>query len=232
MTRKELIRQVALRMDEISPEEVLSIPVDGDLISEADENPLYALINGLADDAALELYASAPYWRLPQTAFEKADIAVSSITGDADSRKIIRLRIGDDFLRVAEIDCVDFQRPITEVYPEQSPEGRRQHNRFLMGKEAKPVGVLSFGLWQQESDGMTINVKCREIDCYSLSYTTTVTPALGIVASYIAKPGAAEDVPEILVPALEWLIAARAFGARGDVDHSATCRQNAQNLLV
>lgn len=227
MTRDELIVQVALRMDEITPEEDLVIAV-----GEADNNPLYALIDGIADDAALELYSVAPYWRLPQTAFEEANIKVTPITGDADSRKIIRLRLGDDFLRVAEISCVDFQRPITEVAVEQSPEGRRQHNRFLMGKEAKPVGVLSFGMWQQESHGQMVNVKCREIDCYSLSYDTTVTPSLGVVASYIAKPGAAEDVPEILVPALEWLVAARAFGARGDVNHAQICQQNAQNLLV
>ena len=36
----------------------------------------------------------------------------------------------------------------------------------------------------------------------------------------------------VLIPALEWLIAARAFGARGDVNHANICQQNAQNLLV
>lgn len=219
MTRKELIAQVALRMDEITPEEGLVIPVDG-----ADNNPLYALIDGLADDAALELYASAPYWRLPQIAFEETEIKVEGISSDADSRKIIRLKLNDSFLRVAEIYCSEFGRPITEVVPEQSPEGRRQHNRFLLGKEVKPVGVLSFGLW----DGS----QCREIDCYSLASDTSVTASSGVVASYIAKPGAAQDIPEILIPALEWLIAARAFGARGDTNHATICQQTAQSLLV
>ena len=39
-------------------------------------------------------------------------------------------------------------------------------------------------------------------------------------------------VPDVLLPALEWLIAARAFGSRGDANHSAICQQNAQNLLT
>lgn len=218
MTRKELIAQVALRMDEITPEDGLVIPVDG-----ADNNPLYELIDGLADDAALELYSVAPYWRLPQTAFQNVLVEPIS-SSDVNSRKYIRLKLDDSFLRVAEIDCEDFQRPITEAVPEQSAEGKRQHNRFLMGKEAKPVGVMSFGTWSG-------NVMCREIDCYSLAVSTGVTPA-NVNATYIAKPGAAESIPEILIPALEWLIAARAFGARGDSNHATICQQNAQNLLV
>ena len=220
MTRKQFIQKVVARMDEVTPESSLNVIVDG-FTDGTDSNPLYLLIDSIADDCALELYSVAPYWRLPQTAF--ANVLVEGITSDTASRKIIRLKLSDGFLRVAEISCPDFQRPITEVFPEQSAEGRRQHNRYLMGKEAKPVGVLSFGLWN--------NDPCREIDCYSLAAGTTVT-ASSVKASYIAKPGAAESVPEIVLPALEWLTAARAFGARGDANHAAICQQNAQNLLI
>lgn len=221
MTRTELILQIALRMDEITPEAGLQIPVDG-----SDNNPLYELIDGLIDSGALELFSAAPYWRLPQKAFPVAGINIATV-GD---RQIIRLRIDDDFLRVAEIDCGDFQRPITEVFPEQSAQGKRQHNRFLMGREAKPVGVLSFGQWG--------GTPCREIDCYSLSGDSAVT-ASSVSAYYIANPGAIPGtgdltgtIPEVLIPALEWLVAARAFGARGDANHAAICQQNAQNNLV
>lgn len=222
MTRKQFIQKVVARMDEVTPESSLNVIVDG-FTNGTDSNPLYLLIDSIADDCALELYSVAPYWRLPQTAFANVNVLVEGITSDADSRKIIRLKLSDDFLRVAEISCPDFQRPITEVFPEQSAEGRRQHNRYLMGKEAKPVGVLSFGLWDSDP--------CREIDCYSLAAGTTVI-ASGVKASYIAKPGAAESVPNIVLPALEWLTAARAFGARGDANHAAICQQNAQNLIV
>lgn len=211
---------VALRMDEITPESSLSnITVDG-----RDNNPLYSLIDGIADDCALELYSSAPYWRLPQTLFDGESVKVEGITSASDSRKVIRLKVGDDFLRVAEIDCADFRRPITEVVPEQSPKGMRQHNRFLLGKETKPVGVMSFGTW----DG----VVCREIDCYSLAADTNVTASVGVNASYIAQPDAAENVPELLMPALEWLIAARTFIARGDSNHGSICLETAKNLIV
>lgn len=225
MTRKELIAQVALRMDEITPEEGLVIPVDG-----ADNNPLYELIDGLADDGALELYASAPYWRLPSTAFLRAsEIKVDAIfPTKEDSRKMIRLKVNDAFLRIAVIRCDEFQRPVTDVFPEASAEGKRQHNRYLMGKEAKPVAVLTHGWWD--------DAPCREIDCYSLAPDTTVGPGAGIEASYIAKPVVNRTgdigIPERLHPALEWIIAARAFEARGDATHGQICLNTAKSLLV
>lgn len=236
MTRNELIRQVALRMDEVTPDnvDVTDISVDG-----ADGNPLYALIDGLIDAGALELFSVAPYWRLKQTTF--TDILLESVGSQRTisdgntiipARKMIRLKVPDDFLRVAEINHSSFQRPITEVVQEISELGKRQHNPFLMGKEARPVGVMSHGSWSGQ--------QCREIDCYSVS--SSVDSSSGVMATYIPKPSvitddaptvAVEDtVPEVLIPALEWLIAARTFGARGDANHSAICQQNAQNVLV
>jgi len=214
-------------MDEVVPHiEIPGVDVDG-----ADDNPLYPLIDGILDDCAVELYSVAPYWRLPQTRFADSDISVDAV-GD---RYVIRLRLNDSFLRVAEINCTAFKRPITEVVTEQSPEGKRQHNKFLMGKETKPVGVLSFGEWPVSlpSSLPTPMVGCREIDCYSVS---TQVEKSTIVASYIAMPVLAGPVsipfPDTLIPALEWLAAARAFGARGDVNHAAICQQNAQNLIM
>lgn len=236
MTRKELILQVALRMDEVTPDnvDVTDIFVDG-----ADGNPLYALIDGLVDAGALELFSVAPYWRLKQTTF--TDILLESVGSQRTisdgstiipARKMIRLKVPDDFLRVAEINHTSFQRPITEVFQEISEQGKRQHNPFLMGKEARPVGVMSHGSWS--------GAQCREIDCYSVA--SSVDSTSGVMATYIPKPAVITDeapavtvedaVPEVLIPALEWLIAARTFGARGDANHAAICQQNAQNLLV
>lgn len=222
MTLNQLIQAVALRMDEITPDSALSnITVDA-----SDNNPLYELIKGLVDDGVLELFSVAPYWRLPQTVFEHTDFEAIGSSG----RYMLRCILPDDFLRVAEINCTGFKRPITEVVPEGSSVGKRQHNRFLMGKEVKPVGVMSHGHYD--------NTSCREIDCYSLS--TNI--GLNVDASYIARPIACalwsgtnpveDNVPPTLIPALEWLIAARTFGARGDANHAAICQQNAQNLLV
>lgn len=235
-TRAQLIQRVALKMDEVSPAiTVADLTVDG-----SDGNPLYTLIDGLIDGGALELFSVAPYWRLKQTVF--SDIQLESVgtartVADGSTtiaaRKMIRLKVPDDFLRVAEINHTSFQRPITEVVQEISELGKRQHNPFLMGKEARPVGVMSHGVWSSS--------QCREIDCYSIDGSINVTT--GVTATYIPKPAIISDtaspavtvedaVPEVLIPALEWLIAARAFGARGDADHSAICQQNAQNVLV
>jgi len=225
MTKEQLIQQVALRMDEVTPDAGLNVTVDG-----SDNNPLYTLIDGLVNDGLVELFSVAPYWRLPQTRFE--DVIIAAIReGD---RKIIKLKVPADFLRVAEIDYPEvFQRPITEIVSEQSPEGRRQHNRFLMGKLAKPVGVMSHGVWEGDED-------CREIDCYSLP-ASHEGDGSAVVASYIAKPEAIAStgdnaveavVPQVLIPCLEWMVAYLTFSARGDVNHATVCRQNAQNLLV
>lgn len=246
MTRNELIRMVALRMDEVTPD----INIDDITVDGADGNPLYALIDGLVDAGALELFSVAPYWRLPQTGFGSDNIALADAGSQRkindeqttiSARKMIRLKVPDDFLRVAEINCTGFQRPITEAVPEISELGKRQHNPFLMAKDARPVGVMSHGMWTTGSGTSATTEHCREIDCYSLPGNTTVTPTSGIEATYIATPvmpeidsnDDVEDVvPSVLMDALEWLIAARTFGARGDANHAAICQQNAQNLLV
>lgn len=238
MTRDDLIKAVALRMDEVTPDNDYKVDVDG-----TDNNPLYGLINGLIEDSTLELFTIAPYWRLTQKKFTynateaSSEVASTTVFSGDYTRKMIRLKMPDDFLRIAEINHTAFLRPITEVFAEQSDEGRRQHNQFLVGKTAKPVGVMSHGVWGAD----TI---CREIDCYSLPSDATVDNTT-VNASYIAKPdtiGAynattnpdpvGRVVPAILIPALEWLIASRAFGARGDANHATICKQYAQNLLA
>ena len=217
-------------MDEITPASGLSnVTVDG-----SDNNPLAVLIGGLIDDCALEIFSVAPYWRLPWTTFTAASVEVKAIANPTQ-RKIIRLKLSNDFLRIAEIDCPDFQRPVTEIYAEHSDMGKRQHNRHLLAKEAKPVGVFSHGVWTESSSQVTK----REINCYSLDPSSTTTAAQ-VVASYIKKPQSSEvsgwDAETVitlpLLPALEWLIASKTFAARGDAEHAAICQQNAQNLLV
>ena len=240
MKRNELIRQVALRMDEVTPDSP-DFTIDDIAVDGSDNNPLYALIDGLVDSGALELFSVAPYWRLPQTEFE--NVQLGELPASFGSRRVIRLKVEDDFLRVAEINHSEFQRPITEAVPEMSEAGKRQHNRYLMGKEARPVGVISHGKWEVEQDEF---VQCREIDCYSIAPAppagTTDTALDGVEATYIATPemptitDTTTDIetviPPVLVDALEWIIAARTFGARGDANHAAICQQNAQNLLV
>lgn len=228
-SRTQLKQAVALRMDEVTPLAGLGLTVDG-----SDGNPLYELIDGVIGDAAIALFSKAPYWRLPQTPFnDSSEIKVEAIdSSDTSSSKIIRLRVNDSFLRVAEINCKYFQRPITEVFSEQSPEGKRQHNRYLRAGSAKPVGVMSHGKWEAAD--------CREIDCYSIDASNTVTIATDIVASYIAIPGEINDttgtvesvIPQALIPAFEWTIAGMAFSARGDTNHAAICQQNAKSLIV
>jgi len=220
MTRLELIQQVALRMDEVTPD----LSVDNLTVDGSDNNPLYTLIDGLVDGGVLELFSVAPYWRLPVKTLTLSDSVLSAAF---NQRHIIKAEVPEDFLRIAMITCAEYQRPITELVPEMSDLGRRQHNRILFAKEAKPVGVMSHG-----TNG-------SEIHCYSTENASTGRSGLYIATPVtIVDTGTAVTVEDALgdnptlIPALEWLIAARTFGARGDVNHAAICQQNAQNLLV
>lgn len=232
MTRDELIQAVAAKMDEITPSSAIDVTVDG-----ADNNPLYELILNVIDDAALELYTIAPFWMVPYTTVSYTPSSLTSeiktdtiFTGTEYERTILRIRLPAEFLRIAQITHTSFSRPITEVYPEQSAQAKRQHNRHLVGKTDRPVAVMSYGTWYNGND--------KEIQCYSLPKGTQLV-AGELLASYIKKPATMVTasstpvaVPSSLLPALEWLVAAKAFSARGDVNHAAVCQQNAQNLLV
>lgn len=225
MTRKDIILAAALRMDEISASSNVYVTV-----STSDNDPLYAQLNGVLDEALVEIYAMAPYWRLPQSSFlDDGDVAYA--TDRHSGRVYMRLQVPENFLKVAEINCAEWERPIVEIFAEGSDVGRRQHNRHLMGKSARPVGVMSHGEW----DGAQV----REIDCFSFDAGTT--EATSLEATYIARPvipGTGESVviPEdILVPGikepLEWLMASKVFGLRGD-ERTALCMKNVEGLLI
>lgn len=225
MTRRDIILAAALRMDEISASSDVYVPV-----STSDNDPLYAQLNGVLDESLVEIYAMAPYWRLPQSSFlDDGDVAYA--TDRHSGRVYLRLSVPENFLKVAEINCAEWERPIIEIFAEGSDMGRRQHNRHLMGKSARPVGVMSHGEW----DGAQI----REIDCYSFDAGTV--EATSLEASYIARPeirGTGLDVnvsSDILVPGivepLEWLMASKVFGLRGD-ERTALCMKNVEGLLI
>ena len=231
MTRKELIQQVVLRMDEVTPESGLNVIVDG-FTDGADSNPLYQLVDGILDDAALEVYASAPIYRLPQTAFLGSDMTTETLDGSGSNTYCLHIKLGDTFLRLVAVNSKYFQRPIVELYPEQSAVAKRQYNRFLRGREAKPVGIITHYTFYGSQ-------KARSIDCYSFKTTdqsSAITASFASLSSYVARPTIAATgnitFEPSLIPALEWLSAAKAFGARGDTAHMQICQQNAQELLV
>lgn len=222
MTKEGLILAVAAHMDEVTAEGEAIVEV-----STSDNNPLYSLINELLDESLMELFAVAPLYRLPQTAFP----VENRVTKNDSSlgRKVIRVKVPDDFMRLVELDCDEFERPIVTLHQEGSAMAKRQHNRHLVAKTARPVGVIRSTTW-------TDSVYGREIDCYSLDGDGT-----NWTGSYVARPSLpvslsesipATTLPDILTAPLEWLCAAKVFGARGDANHAAICQQNATNLIV
>ena len=225
MNRYDLILATALHMDEVSASDSIAVSVQ---VDSSDNNPLYTLINGLLDECLVEVYNSDPWWRLKQKPFTLP----STATYDKNiGRYVIKLPVPADYLKIAEIKCDEFQRPISEVYSEGSDMAKRQHNRWLVAKVAKPVAVMS----HDSTNG-------REIDCYSLDkaslsgtnlYATYIgIPVLPTDTTTTASAISTDILPDALVAPLEWLTASKAFGARGNTNGMQVCLQNAQNLLI
>lgn len=215
MTREELIRQAALRMDEITPENDIKLEVGVD-----DNNPLFVLIDGMIEDSVIDLFKIAPLTHLPISKVTE-DCITLDYADSAKTRQKICILIPEDCIRFVGVRTEQFRRPIVRFYDEDSPEARRQSDPYLIAKESKPIAVYN-------------HAKTR-IECFSIPSDAKRDEQLE--ATYIAKPTSlgpdiSDSVPEILIPALEWLIASRVFGARGDAARKATCEENVQRLML
>lgn len=112
MTREELIKKVALKMDEISSSDDVIVDVDT-----SDNNPLYAQINGLLNESVNDVLMKAPMYRIQsQTAVETfAVVGSTTVVELAGGRKAIELDLPENFLRLVSISDGSFKRPIVEL---------------------------------------------------------------------------------------------------------------------
>lgn len=216
MTREELIKMVALKMDEISSSD--DVKVDVGL---GDNNPLYALINGLLNEAVNDVLMKAPAFRLDSQATSAAVASDAVIL--SGGRKAAKFNAPDDFLRLVSLTDPLFKRPIVDLAIEGDDVDKMQRSRFLVAKYAKPVAVM----------GATAAYKV--ITCYS--YESDKTPALTLV--YIKRFNGSEgdlsaDIPMdgYLADIVTWACAGKVFVARGDANKGKMCDENASALMI
>ena len=208
MTREELIRMVALKMDEISSSNDVIVQV-----LESDNNPLYTLIDSLLDESVNDMLMKAPLYRL----YNHTGTAASSRPTTVNYIKVGIIDVPTDFLRFASIEDKAFQRPIVTLAVEGDEVDKRQHNKHLVAKKAKPVAVIG-------NDA----TKGRIITCYSYGIADTPSPTM----LYIKRYDGNTTLDDYQIDITTWLCAGRVFSAQGDTVKSQTCDANAVALMA
>lgn len=213
MTREELIKRIALKMDEISSSDEIVVPV-----GTGDNNPLYTQINYLLNECVNDVLMKAPIYRLQSHISSSTDSNSQSIFNGA--RIVAVITVPTDFLRLVSITDNSLQRPIVELAEEGDDKAKKQHNRHLVAKTAKPVGVISNG-----SIGRTIT-------CYS--FDSTPSPTLTYIKRYNGEKDttAETELDEFMIDVVSWVCAGRVFAAQGDINKSKICEENALALMV
>lgn len=215
MTREELIKKVSLKMDEISSSDDVIVPV-----GTGDNNPIYTQINNLLNESVNDVLMKAPAYRLHAHIGNVSDSVSQNIFND--KFKVAQISVPDDFLRAVSITDSLFQRPIVEIAMEGDDIDKRQHNKFLVAKTAKPVAVL-----RTVSGG-------RMITCYSYDFNSTPNPTLLYIKRYDKDrdTSADTDLDEYMIDIVSWVCAGKVFAAQGDTVKGKICDENALALMI
>ena len=214
MTREELVKKVALKMDEISSSDDVIIPV-----GTGDNNPLYTQINALLNESINDVLMKAPIYRVQSHIVSTNNFKAASIFNNL--RKVAVITIPDEFIRFVSISDEAFQRDIVELAIQGDDTYKRQQNKHLVAKSAKPVAVLI----------STAGV--RKIVCYSYDNTSTPKPMLFYVERYDGDEDLTSDIclDGYMIDLVSWVCAGKVFAAQGDVTKGKLCDDNALALM-
>ena len=218
MIREELIKRIALKMDEISSSDDVIINVNT-----SDNNPLYTQINSLLNESVNDVLMKAPIYRIQSQIDTPTDTAEIKTIFNG-TRKIAVISVPDDFIRLASITDDKFMRPIVDLSLEGDEIDKRQHNKFLVARSAKPVAVLG-------RDGNTLN---RIITCYSYGLDDTPSPSLQYIKRYDKDTEISQEsgLDEYLIDIVSWVCAGKVFSSQGDVTRGKICDENASALMI
>ena len=219
MIRDELIKKVALKMDEISSSDDVIVAVYS-----GDNNPLYTQINGLLNESVNDVLTKAPIYRLTSfvSVVPKDDIRADNVDG---GRQVAVARVPSNFIRIVSITDTQFKRPIVELAYEGDEVDKRQHNRFLMAGNAKPVAVFAYDVLGQGEKAIT---------CYSYAAGATPSPAIHYIKRFEGDLDVSSDIDidDYLADIVTWVCAGKVFASQGDITKGKTCDDNAVALMV
>ena len=216
MERIELIKKVALKMDEISSSNQVVVDV-----LDSDNNPLYALIDGLLNESINDVLTKAPIYRL-HNSIVRVDIDGIDEISLLGGRKAARFLVPANFIRIVSItDDSNFRRPIVDLAIEGDDVDKRQHNQFLVAKGAKPVAVIG-----RNSDGERI------ITCYSYNADSAPQLECRYIQRFDGGPNDDIDLDDYMTELVSWVCAGRVFAVQGDLTRGKICDDNAAALMI
>lgn len=214
MTREELIKKIALKMDEISSSDDVIVPV-----YTGDNNPLYTQINNLLNESINDVLMKAPVYRLHSHVNTLSNSSVEPIV--KSTRKVAVISVPEDFIRLVSISDPLFQRTVVELALEGDDIDKRQHNKHLVAKYAKPVAVMG-------------NNGERTIRCYSYDENDSPSPSMRYIKRYDHDKNtkAETDLDEYMIDIVSWACAGKVFAAQGDINKGKICDENAASLMI
>lgn len=215
MTREELIKKVALKMDEVSSSDEVIVPV-----GTGDNNPLYTQIDNLLNESVNDVLMKAPIYRIQSQIASLDTFTTKDIHAYTETRKAVVFSVPNDFIRFVQVNDDAFARPIVDLAIEGDSIDKRQHNKNLVAKNAKPVAVFGHG-----DSG-------RIITCYSYSSKDTISPTLRYVKRYDRDDLSETGLDEYIANIVSWTCAGKVFSIQGDVTKSKICNENATALIL
>jgi len=180
MTRDDIKESIFKKLDELTP-------LNGELILSIQNelsNPIEEYINEFLQDGCDRTLRAAPYHVLPLTPIPPTGIK-AIING------VLLIELPDSALRIGLVDFKSWERPVMHTITVDHPNYIIQKNKFTRGGNSKPVVV-----WLQKAGK-------KYIECYTVTAgEQDQNPELTCVVSKLP-----EDMPEVLIPALTWLVA-------------------------
>ena len=215
MTREELIKKVALKMDEISSSDDIIVAVNS-----SDNNPLYTQINDLLNESINDVLTKAPVYRIPDAFITtESDLdGYQSVVGGTRRAGVITLP--EDFIRLVSISDPNLDKHIVDLAIEGDDVDKRQHNKFLVAKRAKPVAVLG-----RADEGYRV--------IYVYSFTNEVIPCMSF--TYVMRfTDTSNDIEidDYMTDLVSWVCAGRVFAVQGDANRGKICDENAAALMI
>lgn len=211
MTRSEIIHNVLVKLDEITPFDDLSITGGADNLA----NPVRATVEALLDDCASQVQQDAPPSMC--AVFDFKSTITQEIT-DATVDGVMTVPLSADFIKLGMLDLTCWNRPISRTYPAEHPIYLIQKNKYTRGGLSRPVGII------------VKTPTAFNLECYTVTKPTSVE---GFVktATYI-KRIAIELLPDGLLDAATWLCVARTKEAIGQADYPKVLEEYTQRIAM
>ena len=128
MTRQQIVKEVLLRMDEVSPLDGINVI----------PNPI---AESLLNESARNILLTAPLQFLPLTPF----VSAAKVQINSPEVNVAQIKLPTGFLRLIRFRLDSWLKPTNKVVQEGSDTYKKQFNKFQFGGNAKPVVTVVTG---------------------------------------------------------------------------------------